>query len=1166
MGVFCSCTQPIIYAKEKQVVDINQKVQEQKNISNKNSYNKLKFKEKHLTKDSTLVNYNNNSPDNHESIRNLSKNNLTEIEQQNNSSKKNENKYNKTSNDKIEKKNENNISIKITYDKENHTKENNNKKTNNIHVISPKYKTLSQDSFSNDKQTKKNDKFLNINPPGESPSKKNLIGFRADSFNVVENPIKNIYTNKSNNNANKNSPRKKFIANKTTDGTNNQDRKNYQLSFSIKTNGVFGQENQKLLWYYLHKHFMIMEYNEEFINYLMDFIKVLKYKNKEIIFKKGEMANNFYIIKQGAVLLLSKGKIYKKLITGNTFGEISLFQKEANENNENNDISESFINNDSLVRNYTAISYGTTELFVINKNSYNITLKAFSSKLKTIDYNEAHDELKEQNKGIIDNFIFFKYLENSQKDLILRMSKIYNFQKSGDLLTVSNYNKRDSLSLLEGKPFFRSKQSLIFPIKGEILEISENLSYRKKINKNECSGIIPLLYPKIKNQLYAKTNQENTKIIYIPEEILIEILGPNYPYELLKHYFFNNFLKQQILSIFLNINLDTKITDVNNLDEKEKKKIYEAYNAFTIKGYEKGDTIYRHQNLIDNKKIIIPVINNVLLYNSDTIKKEIKEGNILLEEIFNEYNPDFNIRSGNVWTVILETKWKNIYDIFYNNEKNYENITKRFNIYKDMITFRPLYSLTIQQLIDFGLKAELKEFKPKEIIIDNKEKNNTFYLILKGRVKVKKPETNKTLRVYEEGNCFGSYYILTDSPVNKIFISHEYSKCYCLNSQIFYELLKIESFNDYIKRKILLEDDEMQLSDFYYITYLGKGTFGYVCLVHNELAFYAIKAINRDAAEKGKDGVKNLVNEKKCMIAIDHPFIVNFVKTMKNKKWVFILEEYIKGKNFDDYLMNIKNYKNIQELIFYGGCLFHMLKYLTKRRICHRDIKPRNIMIGTDGYLKLLDFGCARKIKFFSRTIVGTPNYISPEVLKGIEYSFSCDYWSVGVCCYLIYFGKLPFGDKTNNVMQIYKEIINGVLKIPKDCPLVVKDLIEGLLKRNAGERINNFDKIKECEIFKDFDWDNLLRKKIEPFFIPLGDDLGGKAKLNNLASPFDKFIQNEWVETSEMHLLKIKNKQTNNAQEQFDNEFNNNQEEENYYNNYNENKVEFSNNWFDYF
>ena len=288
---------------------------------------------------------------------------------------------------------------------------------------------------------------------------------------------------------------------------------------------------------------------------------------------------------------------------------------------------------------------------------------------------------------------------------------------------------------------------------------------------------------------------------------------------------------------------------------------------------------------------------------------------------------------------------------------------------------------------------------------------------------------------------------------------------------------------------------------------------------------------------------------------------------MKNNNWVFILEEYIKGKNFDDYLESRKNYKNIKELIFYSGCLFHILKYLSKRRIMHRDIKPRNIMIDTEGYLKLLDFGCARKIKFFSNTIVGTPNYISPEILKGIEYSLSCDYWSVGVCCYLIYFGKLPFGEKTSNIMQIYKEIINNEINIPKDCPLVVKELIEGLLKKNMVERIHTFEKIKECEIFKDFDWDNLLRKKLQPFYIPIKDDLGGRVNLKNLASPFDKFIQNEWVETSEMHLLKIrnKNKKNDDMQEQLDFGFkNNNRKEEGELNN--ENKEEFGNNWFDYF
>ena len=1149
MGVLCSCTQLIIYSKEKKDIEINQKNEEQRNISNKITNLKAKYKEKHLTKDSTLVNYsniNNNSPDHYDSNKNLVKNNLTEMEQQNNSKIKN-----KTSNSN-EKKNEynNDISHIKTFEKKKYKIENNHIKINNIHTLNP-----IKNNFSPENKSKKTDKFLNINKD------KNIIRFRADSFNIVETPIKNILTNKSNNiNINKIESKNPFISNKTIDGTNNQEGKNFKLSFSIKTTGVFGQENQKLLWYYLHKHFMVMEYNEEFINYLMDYINIFKYKNKEIIFKKGEFAQNFYLIKQGTVILTNNGKIHKKLSSGNTFGEIALFQKESNENN---DVSESFINDkDTLFRNYNAISYGKTELFVIKNTSYNNALKAFSSKLKTINYNEEQNEFKEENKEIIENYKYFKYLDNYKKSLILKMSKIFNFNESDVLLSISNYNKREVSTFSENKPYFRSKQNIIFPIKGELIELSENLSYRKKINKNECSGIIPVLCPKIKNKLYTKTSQKDTKIIYIPEEILIEIFGPNYSAEIMKYYYFYHLSKQHILSTFLNININNN-NEINILKEEDKNKIYECFNAFNTKEYDKGEVIYNHQNNFDNKKIIIPIINNIFIFYSDTKKKEIKEENIILDEIFNDYNQDFNIRSEYSWTIVLETKWKNIYDYFNNMKKEYEDIVKRFNIYKDMICFRPLYSLTIEQLIDFGLDAKIKEYKPKDIILENKKKNNTFFLVLKGRVKAKNPKTNKTLRIYEEGNCFGDYYILTDSELNKNYISHEYSKLYCISGEKFYEYLKIGSFNDYIKNKMLLEDEEMQLNDFYYITYLGKGSFGYVCLVHNELSFYAIKAINRDAAEKGKNGVKNLVNEKKCMIALDHPFIVNFVKTMKNKNWVFILEEYIKGKNFDDYLMSRKSYKNIKELMFYGGCLFHMLKYLTKRRICHRDIKPRNIMINYDGYLKLLDFGCARKIKFFSKTIVGTPNYISPEVLKGIEYSFSCDYWSVGVCCYLIYFGKLPFGDKSNNVMQIYKEIIKGEIKIPKDCPLIVKDLIEGLLKRNVGERINNFDKIKELQIYKDFDWDNLLKKKLEAFFIPGIDNLGVKANLNNLASPFDKFIKNEWVETSEMHLLKIRNKEINNIQEQFENEFINNQEEDNYYN---ENKVEFSNNWYDYF
>ena len=1161
MGVLCSCTQTIIYIKQNQEVDINSKFSSQKNISSKNL--KSKYKEKYLTKDSTLVNnsINNNSPDFRESNKNLTKHNITEEKEP----QSNLNKEEKLHNQNCQNINEikKNITQNEAIDKENLEKRKNNLNLNNILVISPGLNTISPNSFPSSQKVNKLDKFLNLTPNGKGNGEggeKNMIGFRADSFNII-NPIKTILTNKSNI-ATKNSPKKQLITNKTIDETNNQDRKNFKLSYSIKTNAVFGKESQKLLIYYLHKHFMIMEYSDEFINYLMDYINVLKYKNREVIFKKGEVANNFYLIKQGLVMLVSNGKVFKKLNAGNTFGEISLFQNEKYENNDNNDNDDSNINNnDILVRNYTAVSSGKTELYVIKNTYYNFGLKVLSSKLKTIDYNEDENEIKERNKGIIENYKFFKYLDSEKRNLILRMAKIFHFKEEGKLLTISNYNRKGN-TLIDNKPYFRSMQSLIFPIDGEIIELSENLSYRKKISKNDCSGIIPVLYPKIKNQIYTKTGQENTKILYIPEEILIEVLGPNYSREIIKQYFIHHFFEQNILSIFLNININENNKEVNDLDQKDKKKINEVFNTFLIKGYEKGEIIYHHQNNMENKKLIFPIIyTNMLIYELDNKKKEIKE-TFLIEDIFNDYNPTYNIKTDNIYTIVLETKWKNIYEYFYLIKNEYADIIKRFNIYKDMITFRPLYTLSVEQLINFGLNAEIKEYKPKEIIINNNEKNNIFYLIFKGRVKTKNPETNKTLRVYEEGNCFGDYYILTENISNKIYISNDYTKCYCIDEKTFYEYLKIPTFNDYIKRKILLEDEETKLNEFYYISYLGKGAFGYVCLVHNELSFYAIKAINRDAAEKGKNGIKNLVNEKKCMIAIDHPFIINFVKTMKNNNWVFILEEYINGKSFEDYLMNRKTYKNIKELMFYSGCLFHMLRYLTKRRICHRDIKPRNIMIGTDGYLKLLDFGCARKIKLFSNTIVGTPNYISPEVLKGIEYSFTCDYWSVGVCCYLIYFGYLPFGDKSDNVMQIYKEIIKGKINIPKDCPLMVKDLIEGLLRRNAAERINNFDKVKACEIFKDFDWDNLLKKKLEPFFICGGVDLGGKANLKNLASPFEKFIQNEWVETSEMHLLKIKNKQIdNNMEEEFQKKFINNESDMN-----NENDVEFSNNWYEYF
>ena len=144
MGVLCSCGQAIIYVKERQEVELNPKVPNQKNISHQNASLKTKYREKHLTKDSTLLNNsnNNNSQDYHES----NKHNLTEIEHHKNNL--NDKEFTKI---KI-------IPNKEIIDKEVNKKVNTND-VNNIHLINPSLGSLSPDS----KMNKKNDKFLNLN-------------------------------------------------------------------------------------------------------------------------------------------------------------------------------------------------------------------------------------------------------------------------------------------------------------------------------------------------------------------------------------------------------------------------------------------------------------------------------------------------------------------------------------------------------------------------------------------------------------------------------------------------------------------------------------------------------------------------------------------------------------------------------------------------------------------------------------------------------------------------------------------------------------------------------------------------------------------------------------------------------------------------------------------
>ena len=121
-----------------------------------------------------------------------------------------------------------------------------------------------------------------------------------------------------------------------------------------------------------------------------------------------------------------------------------------------------------------------------------------------------------------------------------------------------------------------------------------------------------------------------------------------------------------------------------------------------------------------------------------------------------------------------------------------------------------------------------------------------------------------------------------------------------------------------------------------------------------------------------------------------------------------------------------KPFNNIEITRFYSACFMIMLEALQNVGLIHRDIKQNNIMIEKSGYPRLIDFSCCKKIlNGKTSTLIGTPYFMAPEILKGKKYSYSCDYWSVGVLIYYLFYGDYPFGNNTSQPVDIYKEIIS---------------------------------------------------------------------------------------------------------------------------------------------
>ena len=561
------------------------------------------------------------------------------------------------------------------------------------------------------------------------------------------------------------------------------------------------------------------------------------------------------------------------------------------------------------------------------------------------------------------------------------------------------------------------------------------------------------------------TVEECTECYQLSESFLIETLGKNFKKEILYSISKNAFQKSQIMKIFTDPFCFQKIIE-----------------DCVIKSYEDDEIIIGKEQMENPQKKLY------VLLSGNLVEKETNEIIASRGELYGDDLIKYNKKQkhtiiGKNGVKLLEFDWNVIPSKFgfEGKTKKFFSVFSKVEILRNISLFKetPIY-----KLIDIVKLMKKQGFKKDQVIFKEGEVGNLLYMIKRGTVNIMK--LDKKIREYGEGMCFGEVALLYNEPRTATAISGGESTIFYLTKEDFKKVLD-KNMVAYLGRKMALEDGfNTSLDNLYFVKSLGKGKFGDVSLVHNEKTFFAIKAVNRKAAEKQKILIKYYIQERAILLVLQHPFIMKLVKTYKTDSNIFFLLEYISGKTMSNYLKlrTKKQLKNIQETVFYIAILFIALDYLNSRFICHRDLKPDNIIINERGYLKIIDFGNSVKLNGFTNTMTGTPHYMAPEILLRGGYGFSCDYWSVGIIAYEIYYGEYPFGEKAKDPIEVYKEIVKKKLEF-KNGDTKIINMIKSLLTKKVADRICTLEKAKKLEVFENFNWDELLEFKIIPQYIP---------------------------------------------------------------------------------
>jgi len=270
--------------------------------------------------------------------------------------------------------------------------------------------------------------------------------------------------------------------------------------------------------------------------------------------------------------------------------------------------------------------------------------------------------------------------------------------------------------------------------------------------------------------------------------------------------------------------------------------------------------------------------------------------------------------------------------------------------------------------------------------------------------------------------------------------------------------------------------------------------------------YYSLKCMSKSSIVQRGNEKRVLIEKHALQASVSTPFVISLLGTYQDKDSIYFLTDFIPGGNLMGHMIK-KDILPHEECVFFTANIVSGLTFLHSRGFVHRDVKPENCLIGKDGYLKLCDFGMAKRLPStvqlpsggtevvtLAFTMCGTPEFMAPEFVLSTGYSQGIDWWALGCILVEMYSGRSPF-DFDGDLKKTFKQVCligmgREIFTPPKE--LEATGLEEALdfarhLLSKASDRLGRHRsrKVKNHKYFSTIDFERLRKKLVKPSYLP---------------------------------------------------------------------------------